>query len=174
MNSANESNGLRARRKRNVIPEESTHSSKKIKTPENVTLANGKPISSQLLSLLKQKIADSELKKKQRDEESMELRKRLSENSCPSVRRADHQTVETEKEEVKEDRQQRDTDTYASLKLALQSRLYGILLNWDLFIPAQPLPILPSSFQSVEEYISLFSAFVLQEVHAQTLQSINT
>ena len=51
-------------------------------------------------------------------------------------RRADHQTVETEKEEVKEDRQQRDTDTYASLKLALQSRLYGILLNWDLFIPA--------------------------------------
>ena len=39
---------------------------------------------------------------------------------------------------------------------------------------SQPLPILPSSFQNVEQYISMFSAFVLQEVHAQTLQSINT
>ena len=43
-----------------------------------------------------------------------------------------------------------------------------------LFRRSQPLPILPSSFQNVEQYISMFSAFVLQEVHAQTLQSINT
>ena len=44
-------------------------------------------------------------------------------------------------EDAKEDEnastaQQRDVEVYASLKQAIQSRFFDILLNWDLFVPA--------------------------------------
>lgn len=42
----------------------------------------------------------------------------------------------TEEERAKEELEQRDADTYAALKTAIQNRFYDILLNWDLFVPA--------------------------------------
>ena len=60
--------------------------------------------------------------------------------------------------------------TFCSIGICLCQRAKSMCV----FRHSQPLPILPSSFQDVEQYISMFSAFVLQEVHAQTLQSINT
>lgn len=60
--------------------------------------------------------------------------------------------------------------TFCSIGICLCQREKSMYV----FRHSQPLSILPSSFQDVEQYISMFSAFVLQEVHAQTLQSINT
>ncbi|OAO17990.1 tRNA splicing endonuclease [Blastocystis sp. ATCC 50177/Nand II] len=82
-------------------------------------------------------------------------------------------------EDAKEDEnasatQQRDVEVYASLKQAIQSRFFDILLNWDLFVPATTLPILPTSFQGVDDYINHYAAFVLQEVQAQALKGINS
>ena len=72
---------------------------------------------------------------------------------------------------------------YASLKEAIQKRLFDIVLNWDLFypayalgcslIPSSTLPILPTSFQNVEEYIQFYASFVLQEVQAQAFKMLS-
>lgn len=90
---------------------------------------------------------------------------------------------EVTKEEIQEEeKQQRDVEAYITLKTALQNRLFDVILNWNLFSQAysidwhmncrQALPILPSSFRNVEEYIRYYLGFVLQEMQAQALKSI--
>ena len=39
-------------------------------------------------------------------------------------------------EQREEEKQQRDADTYASLKQAIQNRFFDVLFNWDLFAKA--------------------------------------
>ena len=45
-------------------------------------------------------------------------------------------TGDAKEDENTNDTQQRDVEVYASLKQAIQSRFFDILLNWDLFFPA--------------------------------------
>lgn len=52
------------------------------------------------------------------------------------VRKMYYQAEETEEDRAKNELEQRNADTYAALKTAIQNRFYDILLNWDLFVPA--------------------------------------
>lgn len=94
-----------------------------------------------------------------------------------------YDSKEVTKEEIQEEeKHQRDTEAYIALKTALQNRLFDVILNWNLFSQAycfsyiincrQALPILPSSFRNVEEYIRYYLGFVLQEMQAQALKSL--
>lgn len=42
----------------------------------------------------------------------------------------------SQEEIQEEERQQRDAETYSTLKTTLQNRLYDVILNWNLFVPA--------------------------------------
>ena len=96
-----------------------------------------------------------------------------------------YKASDVSKEEIQaEEKEQRDAEVYSNLKTALQNRLYDVILNWNLFAPPykfsflfhyvrQILPILPSSFQDVEEYIRLYLGFILQEMQAQAIKSLN-
>lgn len=106
---------------------------------------------------------------------------------CVRVRTKMLNQTQSEKEKKPEEKSTKTPPVngvvYASLKEAIQKRLFDIVLNWDLFypafvcecvlIPSSTLPLLPTSFQNVEEYIQFYASFVLQEVQAQALKMLN-
>lgn len=106
---------------------------------------------------------------------------------CVRVRTKMLNQTQSEKEKKPEAKSEKTPPVngvvYASLKEAIQKRLFDIVLNWDLFypafvcecvfIPSSTLPLLPTSFQNVEEYIQFYASFVLQEVQAQALKMLN-
>ncbi|KAK8807627.1 hypothetical protein WA171_000580 [Blastocystis sp. BT1] len=141
------------------------------KTTSTVRTINGKAISGSLLSKLKEQIAEKE-KERLELKADREKRKEAMPVKHSVVRKTVTKPVDPSLQESASV-SQRDNDTYISLKQALQNRLYDVLLNWNLFCDAQPLPILPPSFHNVEEYIRLYLGFVLQEVQAQAIKSLN-
>ena len=67
--------------------------------------------------------------------------KRMTFRFCVCVTSRTRSMYFQDTEDAKEDEnasatQQRDVEVYASLKQAIQSRFFDILLNWDLFVPA--------------------------------------
>ena len=82
---------------------------------------------------------------------------------CVRVRTKMLNQTQSEKEKKPEAKSEKTPPVngvvYASLKEAIQK--------------SSTLPLLPTSFQNVEEYIQFYASFVLQEVQAQALKMLN-